>query len=124
MLMSVVCAQAVGCGAPLVESGSVSTYPGAARAGETVSIGDPATNQNGAGVAIPSQLQGVPRVPASSAVSLPAREGEAVYHEVTAGETPASIARRYHTDVGRLLKLNGLDTTTELQRGQLLAIPQ
>ena len=115
---------AAGCGSPLVEPGHSSRYPGARRPGEPVAIGNPATMRTSTGVAVPPDLQGVPRVPASSAVTLPSRPGEAVYHEVTAGDTSSSIARRYGTTVERLLKLNGLEPSAVLRPGQLLAIPR
>jgi len=46
-----------------------------------------------------------------------------MYHEVVPGDTAASIARRYGTTAEQLLKINGLDSSAMLQRGQLLAIP-
>ena len=124
VLVLAACAISAGCGSPLVEPGSSSRYPGARRPGEPVAIGNPATRSNSAGVAIPPDLQGIPRVPASSAVTISPKSAEAVYHEVARGETPASIARRFGTTTERLLKLNGLEPTAVLRPGQLLAIPQ
>ncbi len=107
-----------GCGSPLVESGSASRSSGGLRPGQPVSIGNPA------GRLAPTDLQNVPRVPASSAVTLPSKTGEVIYHEVLPGDTATSVARRYGTTVDRLLKMNGLEPSSVLQRGQLLAIPQ
>lgn len=106
-----------GCGSPLVDSGSPGQSPRALRPGEPAAIGNPAAAARAA------DLENVPRVPASSAVSLPPPRGETVYHEVLAGETPSSVARRYRVSVDQLLRINGLEQSATLKPGQLLAIP-
>jgi len=112
-----VCALVAGCGSPLVDSGSPGQSPRVLRPGEPAAIGNPAA------AARATDLESVPRVPASSAVSLPPPRGETVYHEVQAGETPSSVARRYRVSVDQLLRINGLEQSAALKPGQLLAIP-
>jgi LysM repeat protein len=64
------------------------------------------------------------RVPASSVVTLPSRQNEAFYHEVTQGETLTGIARRYGVQIRKLIEANGLETTSSLKPKQLLFIPE
>lgn len=45
-------------------------------------------------------------------------DGEAAYHRVKSGDTLGSIARRYHTSVARLCKLNGIRQNKTLHIGQ------
>lgn len=45
-------------------------------------------------------------------------DGEAAYHRVKKGDTLGSIARRYHTSVARLCKLNGIRQNKTLSIGQ------
>ena len=65
----------------------------------------------------------ISRVPASSVVTLPTRQNEAFYHEVTSGETLRGIARRYGVPIQKLIEANGLDATSYLKPKQLLFIP-
>jgi LysM repeat protein len=73
---------------------------------------------------VPDDLAaGVPRVPASSLLSLPAEE-EAFYHRVVKGDTLSGIARQYGVSLGQLLEANGLDAEALLQPDQLIFIPK
>ncbi|MBQ0057469.1 MAG: peptidoglycan DD-metalloendopeptidase family protein [Bacteroidales bacterium] len=47
-----------------------------------------------------------------------AGSGEAAYHRVKSGDTLGGIARKYHTSVSRLCKLNNIRSTTTLRIGQ------
>ena len=47
-----------------------------------------------------------------------AGDGEAAYHRVKKGDTLGSIARKYHTSVARLCKLNGIRQNKTLSIGQ------
>ena len=71
----------------------------------------------------PTDLQNIPQVPASSAVSLPSRKEQATYHEVRPGESLSVIARRYGTTAADLIEANGLEPSAVIQPGQLLYIP-
>lgn len=47
-----------------------------------------------------------------------AGDGEAAYHRVRKGDTLGAIARKYHTSVERLCRLNGMRSTKTLRIGQ------
>jgi LysM repeat protein len=113
-----------GCGTQLVDSGTSSQTSRVRDVQPPVAIGSPKANTGAERVDVPRELRDVPRVSASSVVSLPERTNQAYYHEVAAGETVTSIARRYRVSVEKVVQVNGLDATAQLKPGQLLAIPQ
>ena len=47
-----------------------------------------------------------------------AGDGDAAYHRVKKGDTLGAIARKYHTSVERLCRLNGIRSTKTLRIGQ------
>ena len=59
-----------------------------------------------------------------SVIQLPTESQNATYHTVQAGETLASVAKRYGVSVERLRTVNGLDVLSTLQVQQLLFIPK
>jgi LysM repeat protein len=68
-------------------------------------------------------LRSISQVPVFSVVTLPRRQNEAFYHEVTREETLTGIARRYGVPIQKLIEANGLETTSSLKPKQLLYIP-
>ena len=112
---------AAGCGSQVVSPGPPAAIQHVPEAEGTATRGVPATP-----AALQSEPGGradVPRVPASSLLSLPAEE-QAVYHRVVPGETLSSIARRHGVTARQLLDANGLDVDTPLQPDQLIFIPK
>lgn len=63
------------------------------------------------------------RVPAESVLSVSQVSCEATYHEVTGGDSLASVAPQYGLDAETLRRANGLKEGTSLQPGQLLYVP-
>ena len=116
------CLVATGCGSQVVSPGPPAAIRHAPEPSAGLANGVPAR---------PAALQtesddvaaGLPRVPASSLLSLPADE-EAAYHRVAKGDTLSGIARQYGVSVGQLLEANGLDADTPLQPDQLIFIPK
>ena len=118
--LGVLCSIVVGCGSPMVESAPVESGAAEATPGRALSIGSPAAT----GDEVPVELRNVPHVAVESVVDLPRRDVETYYHEVSRGERLADVARRYGLSAERLRQANGLDQSTHLQPGQLLAIPR
>ena len=111
-----------GCGSTLVDSGSPPPYSRAPVIQKATSSSMQAmtVGQEKAGF----DSRSMKRMPASSVVTLPRRrKKEAVYHEVSQGETLTGIARQYRMPLGRLIEANGLEATSILQEKQLLFIP-
>ncbi len=108
----------VGCGGPVVGAGQAS------REKKRTPVAIPVVRNASRSIEPASELSDVPHVPATSAVTLPEEPGgEAIYHETKPGDTPAKVARQYRTTTERLLRHNGLNATSDLEPGQLLAIP-
>lgn len=112
---------AAGCGSQVVSPGPPAAIQDVPRAGGTATRG--VTAAPAAFQSEPGGPADVPRVPASSLISLPA-EQEAVYHRVVTGDTLSSIARQHGVAVAQLLEANGLDADTPLQPDQLIFIPK
>lgn len=64
-------------------------------------------------------IPGARRIPAPA----PMPQAGSQEHRVVAGETVASIARRYGVEAAALVRANGLDDPDTIRVGQLLAIP-
>ena len=58
----------------------------------------------------------------SAAPSQPKAKPAATYHTVKSGDTLGAIARRYHTSVSAICRLNGIKSTTTLQIGKKLRV--
>ena len=63
-------------------------------------------------------------VQTESVIQLPTESQNETYHSVQAGETLASVAKRYGVSVEGLRTANGLDASSLLQARQLLFIPR
>ncbi|MFM9966386.1 MAG: LysM peptidoglycan-binding domain-containing protein [Planctomycetaceae bacterium] len=113
----------LGCGSPVVDPGR-STTP----------LAPPVSPPVTPPVAIPQpsnslerptlDTSDIPQVPAESVINLPSESNTANYHSVQAGETLASIAKKYRLSVEQLRAANGLDASATLKSQQLLYIPQ
>jgi membrane-bound lytic murein transglycosylase D len=105
-----------GCGRPIVDPGRSTT------------IISPPTVQPAA----PASSGGLPtlespeieRVPAESVLRLPNESEPVTYHAVQAGETLATVAKKYGVSVEQLRTANGLDRSSSLKVQQLLFIPR
>ena len=104
----------LGCGSPVVNPGRTTTpiAPLAVNLPQTKSSGLPTLD-----------TPDIQQVPAESVLNLPSESNSAIYHSVKAGETLASIAKRYGLSVEKLRTANGLDAAAALKSEQLLYIP-
>ena len=103
------------CGSPVVNPGRTTT-PIAPSA-----VSSPPANSSG----LPTlDTPDVQQVPAESVLNLPSESNSATYHSVKAGETLASIAKRYGVSAEKLRTANGLDAAATLKSQQLLYIPK
>ncbi len=105
----------IGCGSPVVNPGRT-TIPIAPSAASS-----PPANSSGLPTLDTSDIQ---QVPAESVLNLPSESISATYHSVKAGETLASIAKRYGVSLEKLRTANGLDAAATLKSEQLLYIPK
>lgn len=105
----------LGCGSPVVNPGRTTT-PIAPSA-----MSSPPASASGLPTLDSPDVQ---QVPAESVLSFPSESNSATYHSVKAGETLASIAKRYGLSVEKLRTANGLDAATALKSEQLLYIPK
>lgn len=105
----------LGCGSPVVNPGRTTTPI----APSTVS--SPPANSSGLPTLDTPDFQ---QVPAESVLNLPIESNSATYHNVKAGETLASIAKRYGVSAEKLRSANGLDAVATLKSQQLLYIPK
>ncbi|MBR0077849.1 MAG: LysM peptidoglycan-binding domain-containing protein [Bacteroidales bacterium] len=60
--------------------------------------------------------------PAKTSSDSNSSSSDVTYHRVKKGETLSSIARKYHTTVAKLCKLNHIKETSILQIGQKLKV--
>jgi LysM domain len=124
VLAALVTVAALGCGPRLVQPGTnPAPLPAPAPASVPQLEGPVLPDQPGPAL----DVGGVPRVPASSVVTIPDSSGparDARYHTVERGDTLTAIARRYGTTVGVLIEANGLDQDAVIRPGQLIYIPQ
>ena len=104
-----------GCGSPVVNPGRTTPpiVPSAVSSPPATSSGLPTLDT-------PDFQQ----VPAESVLNLPNESNSATYHSVKAGETLASIAKRYGVSAEKLRTANGLDAAATLKSEQLLYIPK
>ena len=105
----------LGCGSSVVNPGRTTT-PIAPSA-----VSSPPANSSGLPTLDTPDIQ---QVPAESLLSLPSESNLATYHSVKAGETLASIAKRYSISAEKLRTANGLDAAATLNSQQLLYIPK
>ena len=112
---------AAGCGSPLVDAGRPAQEAAAIRP-PVASLAAPNRPEDMPADQISGSGMSLPRVPASEALTVPARPAELRYHEVEAGETWDDVARRYGLSRDALRRANPLDIE-ELSAGQLLQIP-
>ncbi len=105
----------LGCGSPVVNPGRTTTpiVPSTATSPPANSSGLPTID-----------TPDVQQVPAESVLNLPSESNSATYHSVKAGETLASIAKRYGVSAEKLRTANGLDAAATLKSEQLLYIPK
>ncbi|MCR5191513.1 MAG: LysM peptidoglycan-binding domain-containing protein [Bacteroidales bacterium] len=69
-----------------------------------------------------SSVQGAGDADSVVRASDPQPQAAAVYHTVRKGDTLGAIARKYHTSVAALCRLNRIKETTLLQIGQRLRV--
>jgi LysM repeat protein len=105
----------LGCGSPVVDPGRTTTP-----ISPPVVIPAPA-NSSGLPTLDMPEIQ---RILAESVLNLPSESNSATYHSVNAGETLASIAKRYGVSAEKLRMANGLDAAAKLNSQQLLYIPK
>ncbi len=111
----------LGCGSPLVDSARNSASPRVGRYSASV----PADSARSLPTdAQPTSLSNVPDAPAASVVRIPHTQEESRFHEVQAGESLTSIARRYDQSVAALRQANGLAENETLKTGQFLLVPK
>jgi LysM repeat protein len=56
-------------------------------------------------------------------VSLRAQTGNTIVHVIKHGETLSALARQYHTTVGDIMRLNGMNSKSVLRIGEKVKIP-
>lgn len=68
---------------------------------------------------------GVERQPAAALLQLPQADAtESKYHTVKAGDSWSSVAGQHRLTVSTLTEANGMDSSTVLQPGQMIYIPE
>lgn len=121
LLMDALSLGILGCGPRLVDPGPSTTFVPTPAPVPAPAL--PAVNHPPGG--LPTlEAPEVEQIPTESVFQLPIESRADTYHPVQAGETLASVAKKYGVSVEKLRSANGLDASSKLTPQQMLFIPK